>query len=109
MYVGELKLGVLALTDLNLRVTAQGLVLEASDLCKKRDGIGPSGSLPYRRSTTWTRELMAKATELVEQVEREMGQELGGEGETVPSTDSDEPLDLASILVRKEGELPKQF
>lgn len=107
MYTGELRLGVLALTELILRPTAQGLTLEAKALCKKSDGIGPVGVLPYHRSTTWSRELVEAATALVLKVEQEMGESLGP-GSTVAEPVTEEPGDLASSLAKKGG-MPNQF
>lgn len=115
MYVGELKLEVLALTELVLRPTAQGLVLELQAVLKRRNGISPTGTMSYRRSSNWSRETVALATALVEAMEKECGSELGeggvapGAGQGGVLVETDEPGDLASSIGRKEAKLPKQF
>lgn len=108
MYVGDLKLDVLALTRLELRMTSQGVVLDAQAVLKNRNGIGPPGEAGYRQTTTWPKEVVDLATLLVEMVEKAMGQNLGpgGTSTTLPP-DLEEPEDLAGAL--KKDQLPQQF
>jgi hypothetical protein len=108
MYEGVLKLDVLALVRLELRMTSQGLTLDAQAVLKNRNGIGPPGQAGYSQTTTWPREVVDAATTLVELVEKAMGQNLGPGGTTMTlPPDLEEPADIASAL-RKDKDL-QQF
>lgn len=87
MYGGELKLDLLAVTELRVRLTLQGPQLEAQGVLKNRDGVGPPLAVGFRQTSNWPAVVVEKVVELVRVVEEATGTLLGPGGAIV-----EEPL-----------------